>query len=173
MLTGDEIFGILRQYSEEVIKPFFKIDFSRYGYSQSGSSDQFSGDGQLPNRFISYKDTDYYYKGSNEKFIHFTSLNTFFEIVNNGYFLASQFTNHDNPLELLYAGKEMLNVTTREKLSQLKELIFSLSMCVYEEDTDSFDMWRLYGNNGYGIGIVFSFYPNKDFWNDSFLSLVW
>ena len=40
----------------------------------------------------------------------------------------------------IYAGKEMLNVSTKEKLDQLKEFIFSLSMCVYENDTDVYSI---------------------------------
>ncbi|MEP7228611.1 MAG: DUF2971 domain-containing protein [Ginsengibacter sp.] len=174
MKTGEENFKILKQYVEKVIKPHFKIDFAGHSsYSKVGDSIKFTGTIELPTSSISYKQTDYYYSGNREKFIHFTSLNTFFKIIDCGHFLASQFTNHDDPLELIYAGIEMLHVTSKEKLEQFKELLFSLSMCIYDTDEDSFDMWRLYGDNGNGVGIVFSFYPNRDYWKNSFLSPVY
>lgn len=34
-------------------------------------------------------------------------------------------------------------------------------------------MWRLYGDIGNGVGIVFSFFPNESSWHNSFLSPVY
>lgn len=125
-------FKILDTYVEEVIKPYFNIEFpGGHSISNEDHLNYFTGDIRFPASIVSYKNTDYYYKGDNKKFIHFTSLNAFFQIINNGYFIASQFTNHDDPLELLYAGDKMLSVISKEKLTHLKELLFSLSMCIF------------------------------------------
>jgi hypothetical protein len=167
-------FDILNQYVEKVIKPNFKIDFAGISsYSRVDDSNQFTGKIALPSLFSEYKQTDYYYKGDCKKFIHFTSLNTFIKIIDSGHFLASQLTYHDDPLEFTYASNEMSSVVRKETLTYLKEFLFSLSMCVYEEGEDSFDIWRLYGDSGNGVGVVFSFYPNKDNWRNSFLSPVY
>jgi hypothetical protein len=164
---------ILDNYFKEVITPNFKIEYGGRSTSSTFKSDVFKGQIRLPSSFISYKSSDYYHEVKDKKFIHFTSLNTFFRIINNGYFLATQFSNHDDPLELLFAGNELKEVINKKSINQLKEYVFSLSMCAHTTETESFNMWRNYGDNGNGIGIVVSFYPNEKLWKNSFLSKVY
>lgn len=165
--------NILKTYWDEVIEPNFKIGSGNSETSRGYGSKTFNGQIRLPSSFSFYKRSDYYLNVKDQEFIHFTSLETFFKIINNGYFLATQFSNHDDPMELLFAGNELSKVVNRESINQLKEYVFSLSMCNYSPEDESFDMWRLYGNQGYGIGIVFSFFPNEDLWINSFLSKVY
>ncbi|MEO6134491.1 MAG: DUF2971 domain-containing protein [Ginsengibacter sp.] len=172
-LQLDDLSPILKKYWEEVVEPNFKIGSGNQSGSLSYDSKTFKGQIKLPTSFSFYKRSDYYLNVKDQKYIHFTSLETFFKIINNGYFLATQFSNHDDPMELLFAGNELSEVITKENIDQLKKDVFSLSMCNYLPENESFDMWRIYGNQGYGIGIVFSFFPNEELWINSFLSKVY
>ena len=79
----------------------------------------------------------------------------------------------DDPQELLYAGNEILGNYQPQELETLKEEIFCISLCEYtEEKKDNFDSWRLYGDNGFGVGIVFHFSSNTDSWLGSYLSKI-
>ncbi len=88
MPEGDENFKILKQYVEEVIMPHFKIDFADSGYTQIVGSPNFKGTIDLPPSFVSYKNTDCYYKGDSQKFLQVTSLKTCFQIINTEHFLV-------------------------------------------------------------------------------------
>jgi len=172
----NEYFEILGKYVDEVIKPSFGIEHAGLSsYSKVDDSDEFTGTISLPTKFSEYKNTDYYFKDEDKKFIHFTSLNTFIKIIDSGYFFANQLTYHDDPLELIYAGKEILDVISIEQLNELKKYLYSLSMCIFDDEKSiaAFNMWRLYGDGGNGIGIVFSFCSNKDNWKNTFLSSIY
>lgn len=166
-------FEILDKYFKKVIKSNFNIEGGSSSVKKYPDSSVFKGQIALPPTFVSYKDTGYYHEVKDQEFIHFTSLDTLFKIINGGYFLATQFSNHDDPMELLFAGNVLKQVLSRNSIDLLKEFVFSLSMCKYPSERESFDMWRIYGNGGYGIGIVISFYPNQDSWNNTFLSRVY
>ena len=164
-----DVFEVLKRYSNEVVKPHFGIDIQNSGYTGNHVTVC------LPSSFSSYENTNYYYKGKN-RFIHYTSLESFFYIINNGYFIASQLSSLNDPLELIFAGKRMSEATTRDRLDLLKRYLFSFSMCIYQENSennDSFKMWNMYGRDGHGVGMVFSFYENIGEWNESFLSEVY
>ena len=51
---------------------------------------------------------------------------------------------------------------------------FILSMCQIKDndDSDYFDMWRLYGDNGSGVGIVIKIDNNPAEWDNYLLSNV-
>lgn len=166
-------FQILDEYFDQVVTPNFNIKGGGTSWTRDWGSDILNGSIKLPSSFISYKHSDYYEDPTNQKFVHFTSLGTFFKIINSGYFLATQFSNHDDPLELLFAGNELKEVIKKGSLDDLKKYIFSLSMCKYPFENESFDMWRMYGDKGRGIGIVFSFYQNSILWHNTFLSKVY
>ena len=77
----NNFFDVLNQYVEKVIKPNFNIGVAGISsWSRVDDSNQFTGKIALSSLFSEYKQTDYYYNGENEKFIHFTSLNTFIKI---------------------------------------------------------------------------------------------
>jgi Protein of unknown function (DUF2971) len=164
---------ILNKYVRACIKPYFGIASTGSSYLTHGDSGKFSGSIILPTYFSDYKETDYHVEGRNKKFIHFTSLDNFFHIINNGYFKAASMSSLDDPGELIYAGKELSGLIEREQLELIKDYLFSFSMCYFEEEkSDSFAMWNAYGDKGRGVGIVFSFYDNLSRWRDIFLSNV-
>lgn len=169
----DEGLKLITKYFEEVVKPVFNIK-SWNGGASTNHRGETELTFQMPGTFSFYKNTDYYFEPKGKKFIHYTSLDTFFKIINNGYFLATPLSWLDDPAELIFAGKKLEGVVSKDVLDKLKKNIFSLSMCDFTNGVESFDMWRLFGKNGNGVGIVFSFFDNHNDWlNDSFLSKVY
>jgi hypothetical protein len=81
----------------------------------------------------------------------------------------------DDPQELLFAGNEILGNYETSELQALKENIFCISFAEYDDENgkaDNFDSWRLYGDNGKGVGIVFKFSSEVHLWNENYLSKI-
>lgn len=156
------------EYLTEVIQPSFP--FIKYignsSWSQQGESKP-NLSFNIPQQNLSLNDSDYYYQETN-RFIHYTSLEGAVNIFNDGFFKLNSLTYLDDPQEMYFALKNS------QELKHLKQNIFCLSFCKYDEiqNPDSFDSWRLYGRDGGGIGIVFKFIPSLDSWTDNYLSEI-
>lgn len=123
-------------------------------------------------RLCNIESSDFYFLESN-MFIHYTTLRNAVSIINDGYFRLNSLAYLDDPQELLYAGNEILGNYEQEELEALKNQIFCISLCEYStEKKDNFDSWRLYGDNGLGVGIVFHFGSNTKAWLDNYLSKI-
>lgn len=159
-------------YLKEVVQPSFP--FIEFFSGLSWGSDQVGAAVDIPKFNWHFKESDYYYSESN-KFIHYTNLRNLINILNEGFMRAYDLNYPDDPQELLYAGKELLGNYTIENLKTLRSLTYVLSMCIYDEEKypDEFDLWRLYGNNGYGVGIIFGFRGDTERWDDDFISRVY
>lgn len=161
------------KYLEDVVKPSFP--FINYFGGTSWSSQAHSNPKlslRLPEHFGTFKESDYYFLNA-DKFIHYTTLKNAVNIINDGYFRLNSLAYMDDPQELLYAGNEILGNYQPQELEALKEEIFCISLCEYtDEKKDNFDSWRLYGDNGFGVGIVFRFSSNMDSWVSSYLSRI-
>jgi hypothetical protein len=163
------------RYLNEVVKPSFP--FIKYfgGTSwthQDGQKIQVSFD--LPKHFITLKDSEYYFDKSTS-FVHYTSLKNAVNILNDGFFRLNSLSYMDDPQELSYAGNEIFENSEYEDLKSLKDRVFCISLCEYEEEKspEMFDSWRLYGDNGNGVGIVFKFSSEVENWHDHYLSKIY
>lgn len=117
----------------------------------------------------------YYYSGELE-FIHYTSYQNLFNILNDKAIRMYDFNYLSDPQELIFSTKVINIPSTYPDKKDIKEKLFSLSMCEYNENTnpDSFDMWRLYGLTGRGIGIVLKFDDdNRKNWQNYYLSKIY
>ncbi len=159
---------IQKEYLIEVIQPSFP--FIKYigssSWSQQGESKP-ELSFKIPQQNFSLKDSDYYYQETN-RFIHYTSLEGAVNILNDGFFKLNSLAYMDDPQEMHFALKNS------QELEHLKQYIFCLSFCKYDEikNPDNFDSWRLYGRDGGRIGIVFKFVSSLDSWVDSYLSEI-
>lgn len=147
------------KFIKEVINPMFPnarfaSSFMHSGYEEPATS--FEGKLSPINLF---KDTDYEYKGDH-KFIHYTSLLGLKAILETGYLRMSEFGNLIDKNELQYASEIFIDnpifQIKKEKLEQLKENLFCLSMCESNEKTkrNAF-LWEVYGDKGKGAVIEF------------------
>jgi hypothetical protein len=121
-------------------------------------------------------DSEYFYKGR-LNFIHFTNLFAIQSIISDKNLRLFNLHNLNDPREYSFAGN-MITFNNENKVDA-KDNFYLLSMCQTELLTSKitteieFNMWRLYGNNGYGVAIELSFDENQPInWKDYFLSKV-
>ncbi|MEO9021219.1 MAG: DUF2971 domain-containing protein [Ginsengibacter sp.] len=164
-----------KKYLVEVVQPSFPFIkyFGRTSWSRQSNSKPkvFFG---LSEYFGHFKEGPYYFANAN-KFIHYTTLNNAVNIINDGFFRLNSLAYMDDPQELLFAGNEILGNYDPSELQTLKENIFCISFSEYDSENgkaDNFDSWRLYGDNGKGVGIVFKFSSEVNLWNGNYLSKI-
>lgn len=88
--------------------------------------------------------------------IHYTSFNAFLEIINSQSIRMYNCNNLNDPKEIEHGFKSMNFDFDDESIKKTKRNHFILSTSKYdEEENDDFNMWRLYGQNGMGVGLVF------------------
>ena len=168
-----KIDDLKKRYLEEVVHPSFP--FIKY-FGGTSWSNQINYKPQvsfhLSKAFVNFKGSEYYFSRA-DKFIHYTSLNNAVNIINDGFFRLNSLAYMDDPQELIYAGNEILGNYEPSELKALKEDVFCISLCEYDENNnpDNFDSWRLYGHNGNGVGIVFKFSSNIEFWSGNYINL--
>lgn len=120
-------------------------------------------------------DSQYSYKGE-LKFIHFSSLFAIQSILNTKTIRLYNLHNLNDPREYSFAGD--LVTFNSENKEDAKNNMYLLSMCKTDILTGpaefEYNMWRLYGQNGNGICILFDFSlsPPQYNWRDYFLSEV-
>lgn len=88
--------------------------------------------------------------------IHYTSLNAFLEIINSQSIRMYNCNNLNDPKEIEHGFKSMNFDFDDESIRKTKSNHFILSTSQFDkEEKDDFNMWRLYGQNGMGVGLVF------------------
>ncbi len=111
-----------------------------------------------------------------QRFVHFTSLGNLFEILNSETIRLYNFASLDDPKEYIYAWEKEKQLNDNNQIGKDNDQHFSfiLSMCQITDnnDEDYFNMWRMYGANGDGVGIVFKFENDPSKWNNYLLSNV-
>lgn len=120
------------------------------------------------------KGSNYFYE-QELRFIHFTKLSAIQSIISEKCIRLYNLNNLNDPREYGYAG-DLIFFNYKNK-KEARENIFLLSMCkedIIKSTTEiEFNLWRLYGNNGFGIAVILDFnYSAPIKWKDYFLSLV-
>lgn len=128
----------------------------------------------LPEEYSLLKDTIFYYNDEKD-FIHFTSLDSIFSILNSKHLRLYNLLNMDDKFELDYAKNE-LGFYKHDEYSKGKEYIYSFSMCssneiLYENPLKKKHLlWKLHGNNGYGAIVRLKIINKLDDWSDYYLT---
>ncbi len=82
--------------------------------------------------------------------------------------------NLNDPREFVFASNLLL--ANEKKIEDAKDNLFIMSFCesnILKNLSSEFNMWRLYGQQGKGLGIVFSIANEPENWNDFHLSKVY
>jgi hypothetical protein len=121
-----------------------------------------------------FQNSKYYYSGD-FKFIHYTNLPAFLNIINESCLRLSDYNSLDDPQEFAYAHNQFEFIKSSIESKYLKKCFNCISFCEYDENNapDSFDMWRLYGKDGGGVAFVFSITNNRDVWENYAMSKVY
>lgn len=111
----------------------------------------------LSDSFANYRKSNYYFDGD-YKFIHYTSVPKLLSIIREKKIRLYDLRAMDDKDEFDF-GHKVLNKKSSYLVEEAKQRIFCLSMCKYEleENEKSLNMWRQFGLDGYGIGIVLDF----------------
>ncbi len=117
-----------------------------------------------------YYGSDYFINTEGKQFIHFTSFDNAKEIISNNKLRLYDLNYADDPQEIIFSVENAAidtSIDFGKDYYGLKSLLYSMSFCRYPlSDEDEHTMWRLYGKNGYGIGLVCSFHNNCENWDD-------
>jgi len=125
----------------------------------------------LPSENNVFSETKYFKpKGTN--LLHFTSLRNLFSIITDGSIRAYDLNNSNDPKELTHA-LETFNYSSLEKeeIEKAKRRTLTTSFC-NKEKVEDLTMWRLYGQNGRGVTVIFSVMNDPIKWNGYHLADV-
>lgn len=140
-------------------------DLTSSGFSSSSNHYNFS---IQSNEYFNLTD-DFEFKGN--EISHFTSLRGLFAILNSESIRLYNLNNLNDPTEYSYA----LPNEYKEKLERKKSGIYILSACPYDEMSlsEKFNMWKSYGESGFGARLILEYEQGTKFdINSSFLKRV-
>jgi hypothetical protein len=141
--------------------------FSLYGGGHEGPN---SGE-------IKFANSDFirnvYKRPQTRHFIHYTSVQSLFEILNSKSLRLYDLNNLNDPKEISYAISS-LSDNIEEYLPEYRRSFFCASFCKYSmtSPNDNFLHWRIYGGEGKGVGIVFEITNMEDDWHNVFFGKV-
>lgn len=155
-------------YLEGARKFFPNLEASSV-FVMSGSSELTSGKIEFRSQFIN----EISLMNSPLQFIHYTSLSSAMNILNSGNIRLYNCLNLNDPSEINYLLKKSPIVFTEKEVEKYKKEHFILSGSIYEsKDDEEFNLWRLYGDQGRGVGIVFEVDNRIGNWGSVFLHNV-
>jgi hypothetical protein len=110
---------------------------------------------------------------STKHFIHYTSINSLFEILYSKNIRLYDTNNLNDPEEMVFALRE-LGKNLPDNLLDFKQDHFVGSFCAFnwENHDDSFIMWKLYGQDGAGVGLVFEVTNIERDWSSAYFGRV-
>ena len=159
---------------ESIQKLGFKIHSSAYIDEEHADRGEYSWRSWvLPRESKELKDTPFYFDSEND-FIHFTSLDSLFGILNSKHLRLYNLLNMDDKFELEYARKALLLKTNSDE--KVKEELYSLSMCsssvILNEEPKKKKhlLWKLHGKDGHGVIIRLKRMNEPDTWRSYYLT---
>jgi hypothetical protein len=164
-MTEQEIRKISSDFVEEIKSFYPNAEFAHSSFI-GGEADDCYGDLKMELNFgQSVLETTDYNISNTKEFIHFTSLTSFYSILNSGEIRLNDLNQMNDPREFDLHLRDSTFGLTSEEISLFKRSLFLFSMCHYDEKfDDDFNMWRFYGKDGYGVGIVFELMNNEPEW---------
>lgn len=144
------------EFNKKILDIFPNFEFSNSRCSTVNDTNAF---GTYEYRFNqkSLSETEYIKSLGNE-FIHYTSVSNLCSILNEDSIRMYNLIHKNDPREFDYLIKKYRLQIDEEEINLFKRSFHLFSMCKYDElEKDNFNMWRNYGKDGHGIGIVFEF----------------
>lgn len=115
-----------------------------------------------------------YFNANLNSFIHYTSIDGLLNILNSKEIRIYNLDKLNDPTEMFYAANKLNIIYDTNKIKNFKSNYFVHSMCYYNEQfqKDDINLWRLYANEGEGVGIVYEIENLDSVWQDVFLGKV-
>lgn len=110
-----------------------------------------------------FKDSIYFKEPQNKVFMHFTTLETLYSILQSKVFRLYNLVHSDDPNELVEAAKCF--GWSEDHNTILQKQIFTLSMCENIDDVTNYNyLWEKYGDNHKGVALIFKIHGNPMNW---------
>jgi hypothetical protein len=107
------------------------------------------------------------------EFIHYTNLTSAMNILNSGNIRLYNCLNMNDPMEIKHLLEQSEIEFSDEEISTYQREHFIFSACRFNSNEDEdFNLWRLYGENGKGVGIVFEIDEKIKNWSNRYLQNV-
>lgn len=162
----------LQLYLEKARKYFPRIQISQtsYIYNKEIQDEPTSGEIELNGSFLNEEALE---NNNSIQFIHYTSLQSAMNILNSGKVRLYNCFNLNDPSEIKYLLDKSPIDFNKNEIEKFKREHFILSGSLYESENDEdFNLWRLYGDNGRGVALVFEINENVKNWNNVYLQKV-
>jgi hypothetical protein len=170
-MTEKEIKTLLSSFEKEIKNI---LPGNKFGHSSFWGGESDDSFGNLNFEFAIKQDvlenTVYQIQGE-KQFIHYTSFQNLFHIINSEKIRLSDLNQLNDPKEFDFLIEKWNLELSNKEIELFKRSLFVFSMCNYTED-DDFNLWRLYGDNGKGVGIVFELLNESFDWYNFMLGKV-
>jgi hypothetical protein len=151
MNTRDEKLNVYLTKVQEFFPGIAVSSVSSF-YNPSHHAEPHSGKIQLSGKFMNERALS----NGNVQFIHYTSLRNAMSILNSGRIRLYNCFNLNDPSEIKWLLEKSPVEFSPGEIETFKQEHFILSGSIYKTEHDEdFNLWRLYGDNGAGVGIVF------------------
>lgn len=111
--------------------------------------------------------------GNHRSFIHYTSIEALTNILNSQSLKLFSLNSMNDPYEFNALIKKFELAIDNNVIDLFKRALFVSSFCRYDEaEKDDFNMWRLYGKDGAGVGIVFEIVNENIDWKTFIIGKV-
>ncbi len=145
----------------EIQKLGYEINIKYYEDERNEHSSRFWKISDYNDRL---ENSPFFFNQEND-FIHFTSLENLYSILNTKHFRLYNLVHMDDKFELDYAKKEL---SLHDSFEEEKERFYCLSMCSSQDVINSEErehlLWKLHGRNGYGVMLRISFQNDIHRW---------
>ena len=162
-MTEDEIIS----YIDNQFRRIVNENFPEIKSPSSGSSGP-SFHIYLPTQNKYFKDTPYYYNG-NLEFIHWTSIDNLFSIINGKTIRFYNLIHSEDESEFILAAKAY--GMSDGEIEYAKKYYYTFSCCS-ADDLESEHLWKHYGNDYKGAAIRFRITNNPEDWNRYHISKI-
>jgi hypothetical protein len=163
----------IEKFRNEILKLFPGLDTSylKYGTLSMGMDKFFEAHFYIPPENKNLINCPYFY--NNKTIVHFSNIPALISILQEKAIRLYNLHNLNDPREFTFSSR--LFGLDDEVVEDARTNIFLISFCereILSEVKNEFNLWRLYGQNGKGIVIVFSIHNNPIDWRDFHISEV-
>jgi len=170
-MTADKKIEIFKQ---EILKLFPGINTNEILSGNKSNEDEVVWNNihfNIPSENKNLVNSPYYY--DKKTVVHFSNIFALNSIIQEKAIRLYNLHNLNDPREFIFASK-VFNLN-KEIVNDSKDNLFLISFCereILKKVSGEFNMWRLYGQNGKGLAIVFSIANNPANWDDFHISKV-
>lgn len=169
-LHEEQANSLFTNFKFEVKQIFEQLEIATFDFT---SYDHYTNNAKVELRVSNNVLKNLGFKNRHKKIIHYTSIESLYSIIHSGVLRLYDLNNANDPSEYQTFFKSIGFQKPLEFISSAKKQIFTASFCGFNEDqSDSAEMWRLYGNDGRGVALVFDILNPEDDWYKIILGSV-